>query len=57
VLIPRSSLQGTPFLNPIVRWDKEHPEDRTQWEAQHNTLKFYDPPCVISYLFPGLSLR
>ncbi|RSH92220.1 hypothetical protein EHS25_008635 [Saitozyma podzolica] len=38
--------QGTPFLNPIMKWDKEHPEDRMQWDTQHNTLKFYDPPLV-----------
>jgi len=37
---------GTPFINPIVDWDRNDPHDRTKWTTQHGTLKFYDPPYV-----------
>jgi len=37
---------GVPFINPIMKWDKAHPEDRYKWSVQHGILKFWDPPYV-----------
>ncbi|WVW85125.1 hypothetical protein I302_107162 [Kwoniella bestiolae CBS 10118] len=37
---------GTPFLNPIKKWDEDNPEDRSKWVSQHNYLKWLDPPYV-----------
>lgn len=38
--------QGVPFLNPILEHDDRNPEDRTQWQTQHNGVKHLDPPYV-----------
>ncbi|KAJ8502525.1 hypothetical protein ONZ45_g11674 [Pleurotus djamor] len=37
---------GLPFINPIFSWAKDNPDDRSEWEAQHNGLKYEDPPYV-----------
>ncbi|KAF5315258.1 hypothetical protein D9619_006957 [Psilocybe cf. subviscida] len=37
---------GVPFINPILSWDRDDPENRTKWASQHDTLKFQDPPYV-----------
>ncbi|KAL0952646.1 hypothetical protein HGRIS_006890 [Hohenbuehelia grisea] len=37
---------GVPFINPILDWSKDHPDDRARWSAQHDTLKYEDPPYV-----------
>ncbi|KAF7973736.1 hypothetical protein HWV62_14308 [Athelia sp. TMB] len=42
---------GTP-VNSVIQWDKEHPEDRQAWSAQHSMLKFLDPPYVYN-VFEG----
>ncbi|KAJ7664870.1 hypothetical protein B0H17DRAFT_991114 [Mycena rosella] len=43
---------GVPFINPILLWNAEDPTNRTQWVAQHATLKFLDPPYVYN-VFKG----
>lgn len=35
---------GVPFINPILAWDPENPEDRTHWITQHNGLLEAEPP-------------
>jgi hypothetical protein len=37
---------GVPFINPLRYWDKEHPDDRTQWKAQQQALVWVDEPYV-----------
>ncbi|KAL0952653.1 hypothetical protein HGRIS_006896 [Hohenbuehelia grisea] len=37
---------GVPFINPVRGWDKEDPENRHKWEAQHEGLRYEDPPYV-----------
>lgn len=37
---------GTPFINPIHSWDPLDPSNRLSWSAQHELLKFEDPPYV-----------
>jgi len=37
---------GVPFINPVLSWNLDHPEDRLQWGVQHGLLKFLDPPYV-----------
>ncbi|KAJ8503574.1 hypothetical protein ONZ45_g10738 [Pleurotus djamor] len=37
---------GVPFINPVHSWNPNEPDDRRQWFAQHNGLKFHDPPYV-----------
>jgi len=37
---------GVPFINPILNWDRNNPQDRKQWYVQHGLLKFLDPPFV-----------
>ncbi|KAL0952654.1 hypothetical protein HGRIS_006897 [Hohenbuehelia grisea] len=37
---------GVPFINPVYRWDKEDPENRHKWGAQHEGLRYEDPPYV-----------
>ncbi|KAJ7596312.1 hypothetical protein C8J56DRAFT_774392 [Mycena floridula] len=37
---------GVPFINPILSWNLEEPDDRTKWDTQHNALKYEDPPYV-----------
>lgn len=37
---------GTPFINPIHSWDPSDPSNRLSWSAQHELLKFEDPPYV-----------
>lgn len=38
--------QGVPFINPILDWDPKNPDDRSKWETQQPTLRWYDPPFV-----------
>ncbi|KAI5889172.1 uncharacterized protein SCHCODRAFT_02633734 [Schizophyllum commune H4-8] len=37
---------GVPFINPIQRWDRAHPENREAWLTQHDGLKYENPPHV-----------
>ena len=37
---------GVPFINPVLSWDKEDPENRTKWETQHKVLQYQGPPYV-----------
>ncbi|KAJ7249496.1 hypothetical protein B0H12DRAFT_1019592 [Mycena haematopus] len=37
---------GIPFINPIVLWDPEAPNDPEGWETQHNPLKNLSAPYV-----------
>ncbi len=37
---------GVPFINPILHWDENHPEDREGWDSMHGLLKLLDPPYV-----------
>ncbi|KAF8311197.1 hypothetical protein DL93DRAFT_2139922 [Clavulina sp. PMI_390] len=37
---------GVPFINPIMDWDIDDPEERKGWWTQHDGLKFLDPPFV-----------
>ncbi|KAJ8480912.1 hypothetical protein ONZ45_g15485 [Pleurotus djamor] len=37
---------GVPFVNPILNWDKDRPDDRSRWHTQHDGLKYEDPPYV-----------
>jgi len=37
---------GVPFINPIIDWDHDAPEDRSRWDTQHGLLKRLDPPYV-----------
>ncbi|KAF7303981.1 hypothetical protein MIND_00629100 [Mycena indigotica] len=43
---------GVPFINPIHIWDHADPSNRLGWAAQHETLKFLDPPYVYN-IFVG----
>jgi hypothetical protein len=40
---------GVPFLNPIMRWDKEHPDDITKWNPQHEAISDFGEPWVYNY--------
>ncbi|KAJ7594912.1 hypothetical protein C8J56DRAFT_927958 [Mycena floridula] len=37
---------GVPFINPILKWNRDDPEDRTKWDTQHDGLKYQHPPYV-----------
>lgn len=39
---------GVPFINPVRRWDRNNPKDRSKWESQHDALIHYglDEPYV-----------
>ncbi|KAF5379051.1 hypothetical protein D9615_005991 [Tricholomella constricta] len=37
---------GVPFINPILGWDDNDPDNRFKWESQHDALKWEDPPYV-----------
>ena len=37
---------GLPFINPVMYWDRDDPENRTRWGTQHDGLKFQVPPYV-----------
>jgi len=37
---------GVPFINPILHWNENKPEDRDEWDAMHALLKLLDPPYV-----------
>ncbi|KAJ7598798.1 hypothetical protein C8J56DRAFT_1157886 [Mycena floridula] len=37
---------GVPFINPILSWNHDEPDDRTKWETQHEALKYENPPYV-----------
>lgn len=37
---------GVPFINPILDWKKDDPDDRSRWRTQHEGLKFEKPPYV-----------
>ncbi len=32
------------FINPILKWDENDPENRLKWDTQQPTLRWYDPP-------------
>lgn len=34
------------WLTVPAQWDRTNPNDRYSWDAQHETLKFMDPPYV-----------
>lgn len=34
----------------MTKWDERDPEDRTKWVAQHDGLKYEDPPKVYNVL-------
>ncbi|KAG8871989.1 hypothetical protein FRB97_008122, partial [Tulasnella sp. 331] len=31
---------GVPFINPVFDWDRDHPEDKTKWNAQQNGVMY-----------------
>lgn len=37
---------GLPFINPVMLWDWDDPQNRTKWATQHDGLKFQIPPYV-----------
>jgi hypothetical protein len=37
---------GVPFVNPVMGWAEDNPEDRTRWYVQHEGLKFEREPYV-----------
>lgn len=37
---------GVPFINSIIRWNQDDPEDKSQWGAQHEGLLDVGPPYV-----------
>ncbi len=43
---PRSCLRPAvaAFINPILDWDHDDPENRLKWKTQQPTLRWYDPP-------------
>ncbi|EJT99470.1 hypothetical protein DACRYDRAFT_23617 [Dacryopinax primogenitus] len=43
---------GVPFINPIVRWNRTNPMDRSAWYTQHNGLKWIEEPYVY-HVFKG----
>ncbi|KAJ7740869.1 hypothetical protein B0H14DRAFT_3167857 [Mycena olivaceomarginata] len=43
---------GVPFVNPIVAWDTNDPNDRTRWTTQHDLLVEFSAPYVY-HVFKG----
>lgn len=41
-----SGCSGVPFINPILQWDPENPQDKSRWDSQHVILRYLDPPYV-----------
>nr|XP_019043734.1 hypothetical protein I302_08315 [Kwoniella bestiolae CBS 10118]OCF22664.1 hypothetical protein I302_08315 [Kwoniella bestiolae CBS 10118] len=39
---------GVPFINPILTWDEEDPQNRTKWHAQQWHMTDLEPPYVYS---------
>lgn len=37
---------AVPFINPVLNWNRENPDDRSRWNTQHEGLKFENPPYV-----------
>ncbi len=37
-------LQGIPYINPIIQWSHDEPDNKQHWHSQHNKLKEFDPP-------------
>lgn len=37
---------GLPFINPILDWDRAHPEDKAKWVLQQPALIDIEPPYV-----------
>lgn len=37
---------GVPFINPILHWDSEHPDDSNRWITQHDGLRGLRSPYV-----------
>jgi len=35
-----------PFINPILEWDHDDPDNRVKWETQQDALKYTDEPYV-----------
>ncbi|KZW03791.1 hypothetical protein EXIGLDRAFT_3583 [Exidia glandulosa HHB12029] len=49
---------GVPFLNPVMRWDKNNPENRTAWWTQHDGFKYEQEPYVYHVLKdPNTTMR
>ncbi|KAF8882177.1 hypothetical protein CPB84DRAFT_1791109 [Gymnopilus junonius] len=38
--------QGVPFINPILKWDRNEPWERSSWYTQHPSLNRFEPPYV-----------
>ncbi|KAJ7185559.1 hypothetical protein C8R46DRAFT_882085 [Mycena filopes] len=43
---------GVPFINPINGWNRNDPQDRKQWNTQHNALRSLSPP-IVYHVFQG----
>lgn len=37
---------GIPYINPIIQWSHDEPDNKQHWHSQHNKLKEFDPPFV-----------
>jgi hypothetical protein len=37
---------GVPFINPVIDWDRRHPENRAKWRVQQVGLRMLEPPYV-----------
>lgn len=40
---------GVPFINPIMQWDQEHPEDISRWVPQHEGVSDLGEPWVYNF--------
>ncbi|KAJ6477194.1 hypothetical protein C8R47DRAFT_1141030 [Mycena vitilis] len=41
---------GIPFVNPIIEWDRNDPNNRTKWLTQHDGLKYLSAPHVYNVI-------
>lgn len=37
---------GVPFINPVLIWDHDDPDNRVKWETQQDALKYTNEPYV-----------
>lgn len=44
---------GVPFINPVMSWSTDKPEDRSSWTWQHEGLADVKAP----YVYTVVSLR
>ncbi|KAJ7576978.1 hypothetical protein C8J56DRAFT_870189 [Mycena floridula] len=42
---------GVPFINPILHWNTEDPDNRDGWGTQHDGLRYEKPPYVYHVKF------